>query len=64
MRILFDGISLIECTKKVSVGSEFFRRVSGPFAQIVELLRSGLLCTGCYVSWVRNTVITVLNAYS
>jgi hypothetical protein len=60
-----DGISPIECTKTVWVGSRiFFRRVSGPCAQIVELLGRALLCPARYVGLVSNTVITVLNAYS
>ena len=50
MRSLFDGIGLIECTKKVSVGSRISGESLAPFAQIVELLRSALLCTGRYVA--------------
>jgi hypothetical protein len=59
-----DGISPIECTKRVWVGSRFFQESLWPLRPVIELLRSALLCTACYVGLVSNTVITVLNAYS
>jgi hypothetical protein len=41
-----DGISPIECTKRVWVGSRFFQESLWPLRPVIELLRSALLLYG------------------